>query len=137
MESAFSSLDTAEFFDRVIAGLEDEHDIRVLCNLMLAKLVALEPDETLRRLDQIAERFRAILSYRPKEHAVKQEIEKADEATKGVLKVSAQLRKAFPNAGGSAVSGQNQIWRNYWEWVKKEYSSQMRAIEEEKTFRDE
>ena len=137
MESAFSSLDTAEFFDRVIAGLEDEHDIRVLCNLMLAKLVMLEPDETGRRLDQIAERYRAILSYKPKEHAVKQEIEKAEEATKGVLKVTAQLRRAFPNAGGSTVSGHNQIWRGYWEWVRREYSSQLRTVDDEKSFRDE
>lgn len=131
METAFSRINILDFFDRVIAGLGDEHDIRVLCNLMLTKLIVLDPEETMRRLDAIAERFRIILSFKPKENAVKQEIEKAQEASKGVLRVSVQLNNAFPAAIGPAASGQNQTWRSYWEWVKKDYSSQIHSIEQE------
>ena len=131
METAFSRINSVDFFDRVIAGLEDEHDIQVLCNLMLTKLIVLERDETMRRLDQIAERFRVTLSFKPKENAVKQEIEKADETSKGVLKVSILLNAAFPSAGGPAASGQHQIWRNYWEWVRRDMGLRLRGVEEE------
>ncbi len=98
---------------------------------MLTKLIILNPEETVRRLDAIAERFRAILSFKPKENAVKQEIEKAHEASKGVLKVSVQLNNAFPAAVGPAASGQHQTWKSYWEWVKKDYNTQIHSIEQE------
>ncbi|KAI9678727.1 MAG: hypothetical protein M1817_005784 [Caeruleum heppii] len=131
METAFSRMNNVEFFDRVVAGLEDEHDIRVLCNLMLTKLIVLDPEETVRRLDAIAERFRAILSFKLKDNAVKQEIEKAEEASKGVLRVSVELNHTFPSAGGMATSGQNQVWRGYWEWARKDFGGQIKGIEEE------
>lgn len=131
METAFSRINIVEFYDRVIAGLEDEHDIRILCNLMLTKLIDLDPEETMRRLDSIAERFRATLSFKPKENAVKQEIEKAQDASKGVLRVTVLLSESFPAPVGGASSGQNQTWRAYWEWVKKDYGTQLKNIEEE------
>ncbi|KAI9844645.1 MAG: hypothetical protein M1838_002100 [Thelocarpon superellum] len=135
METAFSRVNVVEFYDRVIAGLGDEHDIRVLCSLMLTKLITLDADETGRRLDGIAEKFRIILSTKPKENAVKQEVEKAEEASKGVLRVSMQIHRRFPMAGGAAVSGQNQVWRSYWEWTRKEFSMPIKAMEEEGHFK--
>lgn len=140
METAFSRMNTTALFDRVIAGLADEHDIRVLCNLMLTKLITLEPDETQRRLDQIAAKFKATLSFKPKETAVKQEVEKSEEAHKGALRVSIQLDKAFPNAATAAGSGSSSgvtnsnsmaegvTWKSYWEWVKKDFSAQLKGF---------
>lgn len=136
METAFSRINIIDFFDRVIAGLGDEHDIRVLCNLMLTKLIVLDPEETMRRLDSIAERFRITLSFKPKDNAVKQELEKAQEASKGVLRVSVLLNNAFPAATGTTASGQHQTWRSYWEWVKKDYAGQLHAIEQEVRYED-
>jgi cullin-associated NEDD8-dissociated protein 1 len=129
METSFSRMSVVEFFDRVLAGLEDEHDIRVLCNLMLAKLIVLDPDETQRRLDKIAEAFRKIISFKPRETAVKQEVEKAEEASKGCLKVSVALHASFPAAAASATSGQHLEWRNYWEWIRRDFGAQVRQIE--------
>ncbi|KAI9825923.1 MAG: hypothetical protein M1819_000442 [Sarea resinae] len=125
METAFSRINIVDFYDRVMAGLDDEHDIRVLCNLMLAKLVTLDREETLRRLDAIAERFRVILSFKPKDNAVKQELEKAAEASRGALKVTLQLQKAFDRGNPS------HTWVTYSEWVRKDFASQLRSIEEE------
>ena len=137
METAFSRINIVEFYDRVIAGLGDEHDIRVLCNLMLTKLIHLAPEETARRLDTIAEKFRTILSFKPKENAVKQELEKGEEASKGVLRVSIRLNQCFPLAGGAAVTGHSQKWRGYWEWVRKEFHSQIKSIEDEGNVKDD
>jgi len=133
METAFSRINILDFYDRVIAGLRDEHDIRSLCNLMLTKLVVLDPDETSRRLDAIAECFRTILSTKLKDNAVKQEIEKQDEASKSVLRVTLLLHGAIPAAasGMGAQGSQHQTWRTYWEWVEKDFEPQLRALRDE------
>ncbi|TVY85066.1 Cullin-associated NEDD8-dissociated protein 1,C-terminal part [Lachnellula suecica] len=133
METAFSRINTLDFYDRIVAGLADEHDIRALCNLMLAKLVVLDPDETARRLDAIAGCFRAILSTKLKDTAVKQEIEKQEEASKSVLRTTLLLHSAIPGASsGMGVQGsQHQVWRGYWEWVEKDFESQLRGLREE------
>jgi len=133
METAFSRINILDFYDRIIAGLQDEHDIRSLCNLMLTKLVVLDPDETARRLDTIAGCFRTILSTKLKDNAVKQEVEKQDEASKSVLRVSLLLHSAIPAASGvtGAQAGQHQVWRTYWEWVEKDFQNQLTALREE------
>lgn len=133
METAFSRINTLVLYDRVIAGLKDEHDIRALCNLMLTKLVVLDPEETSRRLDAIADCFRSILSTKLKDNAVKQEIEKQDEAIKSVLRVTLLLHSAIPSAssGIGAQGSHHQTWRTYWEWVEKDFDIQMKSIREE------
>ncbi|KAL6721718.1 hypothetical protein ACLMJK_000823 [Lecanora helva] len=131
MEHAYTRINPRDVFDRVIAGIEDVHEIKVLCNLMVTKLIVLDPDETYRRLDHIADRYRAILSSKPSENAVKQEVEKAAEASKGVLKVSILLHNAFPAASASSATVQGQAWKGYWEWISKEFKNQLASVENE------
>jgi len=134
MENAYTRINPLDLFDRVIAGLDDEHEIRMLCNLMLTKLIVLDPDETSRRLDTIAERFRVILSFKAKDNTVKQDIEKAAEASKGALKVTVLLHNAFPAAAGpsgASTNLQGQAWKEYWNWVGKDFRSQLLAMENE------
>jgi cullin-associated NEDD8-dissociated protein 1 len=133
METAFSRINILNFYDRIIAGLSDEHDIRALCNLMLTKLVVLDPDETSRRLDSIALCFRTILSTQLKDNAVKQEVEKQQEASRSCLRVSLLLHNAIPTASSAtgAQAGQHQTWRTYWEWVEKDFEVQLRGLKEE------
>lgn len=147
METAFSRISSLEFYDRVIAGLRDVNDIRALCNLMLSKLIVIDPDETTRRLDTIAECYRAILSTKLKEGSVKQEVEKQDEANRSVLRVSILLAdKTKTTLPGAMASGQGQagqgqppgregqqnpIWQQYWEWVNVTFESQIKVLREE------
>ncbi|KAI9803211.1 MAG: hypothetical protein M1825_002002 [Sarcosagium campestre] len=132
MESAFSRTNHVDFFDRVIAGLGDEHDIKVLCSIMLGKLVVLDPAEASVRLDSISENFRSILSFTPKDGSVKQELEKAEEARRSVLRVSIKINGAFPAATtGYAASVQNQAWHDYWEWARKDFATALREIDQE------
>ena len=53
MDASYARLSHAELFDRVVAGLGDEHDIGILCGLMLTKLLLLDPDGVGRRLDPL------------------------------------------------------------------------------------
>lgn len=148
METVFSRVSIIDLYDRIVAGLSDDNDIRSLCNLMVSKLVYLDPDETTRRLDSIADGFRKTLSHKLKDNAVKQEIEKQDEANRAVLRLTLllgdKLNKFALNTtgaggaagaagagGGAAAGGSNQVWTSYWEWVNRDFASQLKSIREE------
>ncbi|KAF2973199.1 hypothetical protein GQX73_g329 [Xylaria multiplex] len=142
METAFSRVSSPEFYDRIIAGLDDDNDIRALCNLMLGKLIVIDPDETTRRLDTIAQCYRKTLSTKLKDNAVKQEHEKQEEANKSVLRVSLLLAEKTKttlqgpnNAPGAAAAAQIQsqspVWQQYWEWVNKDFDRQLKSLREE------
>ena len=132
MERDYGRLNNTDFYDRVIAGLGDDHEIKILCNLMITKLIKLDPDDTVRRLDEIAEHYRAILSVKLKDNAVKQEYEKDDDIKKGVQKMSIMLKNTFPqctNASDIDIQGQN--WRSYWQWLNRDFKSQLTVLEAE------
>ncbi|KAJ9210427.1 hypothetical protein DTO166G4_7984 [Paecilomyces variotii] len=128
LDTAFSRINVSEFFDRILAGIDDEQDIRTICNLMTAKLIHLAPEETQRQLDALSDRYRAVLSFKPKENAVKQELEKAQEASLGVLKISRDLDKAFPIAESSP---EHHKWKSYMEWIRKTFAQQLRNLDAE------
>lgn len=141
LETAISKLspsDLSECYDRVVAGVSDEHDIRILCNLMLTKLMLLAPEQTHSRLETIAENFRAVLSIKPKDNAVKQELEKLQEGSKGVLKVSVLLNKQMGTESG--VQGHDdpklRSWAGYWEWITKEHQAALKNVTDEMKERD-
>ncbi|KAM5381105.1 hypothetical protein ACJZ2D_003021 [Fusarium nematophilum] len=136
METAFSRINNIDFYDRVVAGLKDDNDIRQLCNLMVTKLITIDPDETTRRLNSIAEAYRAVLSVKLKDNAVKQDLEKQEEANKSILRVTLLLgekMKAMTGNAGAATSnaGAVSVWTAYWEWVNKEFEKQLRGLREE------
>ena len=131
MEVAFNRVPVPALYDRVIAGVSDEHDIKILCCLMLTKLLTLAPAEFVRRLDSISEAFRVVLSYKPKDNAVKQELEKIAEHNKAIIKVSLQVNKSL-----ALESAEARTWRENWEWVRKEFAMIVRAAEEELSEKD-
>ncbi|KPM36869.1 Cullin-associated NEDD8-dissociated protein 1, C-terminal part [Neonectria ditissima] len=136
METAFSRINNIDFYDRVVDGLKDDNDIRQLCNLMVTKLITIDPDETTRRLNSIAEAYRAVLSVKLKDNAVKQDLEKQEEANKSILRVTLLLgekMKAITGNSGAATSnaGAAGVWTAYWEWVNKEFEKQLRGLREE------
>lgn len=135
METAFSRVSIIDLYDRIVAGLSDDNDIRALCNFMVSKLIYLDPDETTRRLDSIAEAFRKTLSHKLKDNAVKQEIEKQEEAIKAVLRVTLlladKLKAGINMTGGAGAGASSQVWTSYWEWVNRDFASQLKGIREE------
>ncbi|KAI0199333.1 armadillo-type protein [Astrocystis sublimbata] len=140
MEVSYTRISSPEFYDRIIAGLDDDNDIRSLCNLMLGKLIVIDSEETTRRLDTIAECFRKTLSTKLKDNAVKQEHEKQEEANKSVLRVSVLLAEKTkttlpgPSNGpgaGPQIQSQNPVWQQYWEWINKDFDRQLKNLREE------
>ena len=140
LEKAFarlSAIEVSDFFDRIVAGISDEHDIRILCNLMLTKLMVTAPEQVHSRLEALAQNFRTVLSVKPKENAVKQEIEKIHEGAKGVLKVSTQLNKQMGTEVGLSVDDpQSRAWAQYWDQIQKEHHNGLKAVADELKERD-
>ena len=131
MDNAFARMNQIDLFDRVVAGLQDEHDIKMICGLMLVKLIDIDPEETVRRLDAIAEKFQSTLSTKLKDNAVKQELEKVQEASRDTLRTTVRLQHKFPGAPATSSSVQGQGWKSYLEWVHKDFSSQLQLAEQE------
>ncbi|KAK5167438.1 uncharacterized protein LTR77_007137 [Saxophila tyrrhenica] len=120
-------LDIVAFYDRIVAGVGDEHEIKILCCLVLSKLLVIAPAESTRRMDSLSQQFRAVLAFKPKENAVKQELEKLQEQAKAVVKVSVGFNKVL----GSEGEGGGRAWRDYFEWVKKEFPVYIKQAQEE------
>ncbi|KKK12407.1 hypothetical protein ARAM_002339 [Aspergillus rambellii] len=128
LDTSFSLSHVSELYGRILAGIDDEQDIRTICNLMTSKLITLAPEETQRHLDALSERYTAVLSFKPKDNAVKQELEKAQEASMGVLKITRELSKSFPNA---EVSGDRHKWKGYMEWTRVNFATQLKSLDME------
>ncbi|KAK5136943.1 hypothetical protein LTR08_001450 [Meristemomyces frigidus] len=119
-----SRLDLPSFYDRIIAGIADEHEIKILCCLVLSKLLVIAPSESARRTESLAQHFRAVLVFKPKENAVKQELEKLTEQQKAIVKVSVLVSKALGGEEGRA-------WRDYFDWVKKDFAALVKGAEDD------
>ena len=128
--SALAHMSMAAIFDRILDGIPDDNDIRTLCNLMIARLTIIDPDETRRRLSALAEQFKIVLSQKIKENAVKQDIEKVNEANAAVIRTSLELDRNFPTAATDG-SGEMVVWRGYMEMIKKDFALVVRAIQSE------
>ena len=123
--SSRAQLDVPAFYTRVIAGVGDEHEIKILCCLVLGKLLILYPAESGRRLEQLASVMRAVLGFKPKEGAVKQEVEKVEEARRAVVRVTVGFTRVFAGEVGE------RAWREFVEWVKREFGGLVKGLEEE------
>ncbi|KAF2158627.1 hypothetical protein M409DRAFT_30852 [Zasmidium cellare ATCC 36951] len=126
--AARQKIDMTAFYDRIVDGIADEHEIKILCCLVLGKLIALAPIESARNLEVLAIKFRAVLSFKPKDNAVKQELEKIAEEQKAIVKVSVLFNKTY---GTDAISDGSRTWKDYWDFVRKDFIGQVKAAEDE------
>ncbi|OLL24576.1 Cullin-associated NEDD8-dissociated protein 1 [Neolecta irregularis DAH-3] len=110
------------FLDRVVAGLSDEQDIKILCNLMLIKITEINKADTQKRLDEVSNKYTTVLSLKLKESALKQEIEKNMELRRSVLRTSLVLE-------GLAVPVLTPKFSEYLRNMKQLYSVEIRDME--------
>lgn len=118
-------LDVPSYFDRIIAGVGDEHEIKILCSLALIKLLSIASHESARRLDTLAQAFRTVLAFKPKDNAVKQELEKIAEEQRSIVKVTAHYQKAVSDSTDS------RTWKEYVSYVQKDFPSLWKAAEDD------
>uniref|UniRef100_A0A0R3RXJ3 TIP120 domain-containing protein n=1 Tax=Elaeophora elaphi TaxID=1147741 RepID=A0A0R3RXJ3_9BILA len=93
LETCLERLDIFEFITHVENGLKDQHDIKLLTYLMLARLATLCPSQVLQRLDSLCEPLKTQIQARAKANAVKQENDKQDELRRAALRVVVALQR--------------------------------------------
>ena len=106
LENLFPSIDNVdEFVAKVVKGLEDQHEIKILCSLMLTRLAAAAPLETQNcthpsdigltcvDLEQMTPKFQGMLviSARDKDSVTRQDIEKQHEMRRSCIRTSVAL----------------------------------------------
>ncbi|KAG9803709.1 hypothetical protein KCU68_g22471, partial [Aureobasidium melanogenum] len=85
-------------------------------------------EETVRRLEGLATAFRAVLAFKPKDTAVKQELEKLGEHNKAIAKVSVIINKTFPT---ETTAEHARAWNDYWDWARKDMATVVKNAEDE------
>jgi cullin-associated NEDD8-dissociated protein 1 len=75
-------------------------------------------------LPAFVEPFKTIAAAKPREQAVKQEIERIEEGSKGVIRVALEVQRKFPDGVGPE-------WADWWASTRSEMTGVVRQVEEE------
>ncbi|KAJ3052397.1 Cullin-associated NEDD8-dissociated protein 1 [Rhizophlyctis rosea] len=102
LETCSARLDLSEFLARVVLGLKDPaSEIKTLAYLMLQRLVQVGPSVVTQHLDSTVEPLRTAVLAKPKQNAVKQEIEKNAELVRSAARTVVVLAPLAENAGST------------------------------------
>jgi len=101
LDTCLDRVDIPAFITNLVDGLKDHYDIKMLAHLMLIRLSTLAGAALLEGLDQLVEPFRSTLGTKPKEGAVKQEVERNDELIRSSLRAIVAIAKV-PNSESNA-----------------------------------
>ncbi|KAI7830252.1 armadillo-type protein [Gamsiella multidivaricata] len=93
LEKCRDKVEIFAFIDRILVGLTDQPDIKMLCHLTLVRLSIVSPTAVAQRLDDMVEPLQTTLNYKLKPTAVKQELEKNQELVRSALRAIAFLSK--------------------------------------------
>ncbi|ORX91195.1 Cullin-associated NEDD8-dissociated protein 1 [Basidiobolus meristosporus CBS 931.73] len=81
------------FLERVVMGLSDQQDIKVLAHLMLIRLARVLPAAVAQKLDDCVDPLKATIEHKIKQSSVKQEVEKHQELVRSALRAVAVISK--------------------------------------------
>jgi cullin-associated NEDD8-dissociated protein 1 len=109
----------------VRSGMLDDQEIRLLSLLSLHK--ALEVHSIARigpLLPTFIDDFKKILGVKPRDQAVKQELERMEEGKRGVVKIALDATQRFPE-------GLPKEWLEWWTAARVEHAALVRSVEDE------
>lgn len=134
LQSSIAQLPLHMVYERVLAGLLDDHAVKLLCCLILTKLLALAPETIPPRLDTLAAVFKnGVLATKIKDGTVKHEVEKHNERVKAVLKISYLIHNKLRKDGQMDTA---EDWRLYWDVESTLHAPVIKTIKEEVESRD-
>ncbi|KAK9359781.1 armadillo-type protein [Lipomyces starkeyi] len=104
--------------ERAIAGLDDDHDVKITSCVILGKIAETDASVVATKLDMLAKKFTDVLSLKLKETAIKQEVEKHGELQRRAIRTSQQIQAAFAAAeksadAASASTEMSPAWAKY------------------------
>ncbi|CAO1637772.1 unnamed protein product [Parajaminaea phylloscopi] len=93
LDACLSQIGLPEYLSRVIAGLRDDDQIKLLCYLILIRLADLVPVQVAQSLDEISEPIAESLKTKLKDGATKQDVEKSTELTRAAFRALVALQR--------------------------------------------
>jgi cullin-associated NEDD8-dissociated protein 1 len=96
LEACIDRVNIGAFISALVDALKDHYDIKMLADLMLIRLAHLAGPALLEGLEQLIEPLRSTIATKPKEGAVKQEVERNDELIRSTLRAIVAITK-IPN----------------------------------------
>ncbi|KAL8527648.1 hypothetical protein ACS0TY_005482 [Phlomoides rotata] len=77
----------------LLSGLDDHYDVKMPCHLILSKLADKCPSAVLAVLDSLVDPLQKTINYRPKQDAVKQEVDRNEDMIRSALRAIASLNR--------------------------------------------
>jgi cullin-associated NEDD8-dissociated protein 1 len=105
-------------------GLADDQEIRLLSLLSLHKAIETQPATMGPLLPSFIEPFKKLLNQKPREQAVKQELERMEEGIRGVVRLGLDVQRRWPEGVGHE-------WAEWWTNVKQENAAVIKGVEQE------
>ncbi|KAK2966552.1 hypothetical protein RJ640_014521 [Escallonia rubra] len=75
------------------SGLDDHYDVKMPCHLILSKLAEKCPSAVLAVLESLVDPLQKTVSFRPKQDAVKQEVDRNEDMIRSALRAVASLNR--------------------------------------------
>lgn len=111
-EWQFNLFKDEEFISRVLSGLDDEHDIRILSCVTIARIVTVDVtvlgnkhSSGKTNMEELIDKFSQILQTQLKDNALKQEVENQGELERNVVRACSQIDKAISGAASGSGTG--------------------------------
>ncbi|XP_058214981.1 cullin-associated NEDD8-dissociated protein 1 [Rhododendron vialii] len=102
------------------SGLDDHYDVKMPCHLILSKLADKCPSAVLAVLDSLVDPLQKTINFRPKQDAVKQEVDRNEDMIRSALRAIASLNRI---SGGdcslkfknlmSEIAKSQTLWEKY------------------------
>lgn len=77
----------------LLSGLDDHYDVKMPCHLILSKLADKCPSAVLAVLDSLVDPLHKTINFRPKQDAVKQEVDRNEDMIRSALRAIASLNR--------------------------------------------
>ncbi|KAI3695011.1 hypothetical protein L1987_77999 [Smallanthus sonchifolius] len=102
------------------SGLDDHYDVKMPCHLILSKLADKCPSAVLAVLDSLVEPLQKTVNFKPKQDAVKQEVDRNEDMIRSALRAIASLNHVsggdcshkFKNLMAEIAKSQS-LWEKY------------------------
>ncbi|XP_073147008.1 cullin-associated NEDD8-dissociated protein 1 [Henckelia pumila] len=94
LDSCLNQMNPSSFIVPYLSsGLDDHYDVKMPCHLILSKLAEKCPSAVLAVLDSLVDPLQKTINFRPKQDAVKQEVDRNEDMIRSALRVIASLNR--------------------------------------------
>lgn len=93
LDTSIDKLDIPALIKHLVEGLQDIHDIQLLCHLMLVRLAQHAPTALLTGVELLIEPLRKTVTSKVKDNSVKQQVDRNEELIRSALRAIAAISR--------------------------------------------